>query len=304
MSKATRNIIIIAMVVIAAALAAVIIYGRNSASDDISVKISEAEAFYEALDYDKAIAAYNDILSTEDNADAYAGLAKAYYAKGNSEKALNVLEKGLESTQNNDAVVKVFSELFPDAETAEATTTSVVTSETEKITENSVSEEKTEEESVTTQTSAESSATKSETTAATTVTAAATTTQHTTAATTAATTQRQTTAATTAATTKKETQTVVEKISVKSYTGLTEDAISSSAKSDGVNVVFVYEEDNSYADGEAFKQSPAAGSKVGKGSIVTVYICKSSKKSPNAIIIDGGSDSSENEEIFPDLSIN
>lgn len=301
MSKATRNIIIIAMVVIAAALAAVIIYGRNSASDDISVKISEAEAFYEALDYDKAIAAYNDILSTEDNADAYAGLAKAYYAKGNSEKALNVLEKGLESTQNNDAVVKVFSELFPDAETAEATTTSVVTSETEKITETSVSEEKTEEESVTTQTSAESSATKSETTAATTVTAASVTTQHTT---TAATTPKQTTAATTAATTKKETQTVVEKISVKSYTGLTEDAISSSAKSDGVNVVFVYEEDNSYADGEAFKQSPAAGSKVGKGSIVTVYICKSSKKSPNAIIIGGDSDSSENEEIFPDLSIN
>lgn len=293
MSKATRNIIIIAMVVIAAALAAVIIYGRNSASDDISVKISEAEAFYEALDYDKAIAAYNDILSTEDNADAYAGLAKAYYAKGNSEKALNVLEKGLESTQNNDAVVKVFSELFPDAETAEATTTSVATSETEKITETSVSEEKTEEESVTTQTSAA----RSETTAATTVTAAS-------AAATAATTQRQTTAATTAATTKKETQTVVEKISVKSYTGLTEDAISSSAKSDGVNVVFVYEEDNSYIDGEAFKQSPAAGSKVGKGSIVTVYICKSSKKSPNAIIIGGDSDSSENEEIFPDLSIN
>lgn len=300
MSKATRNIIIIAMVVIAAALAAVIIYGRNSASDDISVKISEAEAFYEALDYDKAIAAYNDILSTEDNADAYAGLAKAYYAKGNSEKALNVLEKGLESTQNNDAVVKVFSELFPDAETAEATTTSVATSETEKITETSVSEEKTEEESVTTQTSAA----RSETTAATTVTAASATTQHTTAAATAATTQKQTAAATTAATTKKETQTVVEKISVKSYTGLTEDAISSSAKSDGVNVVFVYEEDNSYADGEAFKQSPAAGSKVGKGSIVTVYICKSSKKSPNAIIIGGDSDGSENEEIFPDLSIN
>lgn len=300
MSKATRNIIIIAMVVIAAALAAVIIYGRNSASDDISVKISEAEAFYEALDYDKAIAAYNDILSTEDNADAYAGLAKAYYAKGNSEKALNVLEKGLESTQNNEAVVKIFSELFPDAETAEATTTSVATSETEKITETSVSEEKTEEESVTTQTSAA----RSETTAATTVTAASATTQHTTAAATAATTQRQTTAATTAATTKKETQTVVEKISVKSYTGLTEDAISSSAKSDGVNVVFVYEEDNSYIDGEAFKQSPAAGSKVGKGSIVTVYICKSSKKSPNAIIIGGDSDSSENEEIFPDLSIN
>lgn len=301
MSKATRNIIIIAMVVIAAALAAVIIYGRNSASDDISVKISEAEAFYEALDYDKAIAAYNDILSTEENADAYAGLAKAYYAKGNSEKALNVLEKGLESTQNNDAVVKVFSELFPDAETAEATTTSVAASETEKITETSVSEKKTEEESVTTQTSAESSATKSETTAVTTVTAASVTTQHTT---TAATTQKQTAAATTDATTKKETQTVVEKILVKSYTGLTEDAISSSAKSDGVNVVFVYEEDNSYADGEAFKQSPAAGSKVGKGSIVTVYICKSSKKSPNAIIIGGGSDSSENEEIFPDLSIN
>ena len=300
MSKATRNIIIIAMVVIAAALAAVIIYGRNSASDDISVKISEAEAFYEALDYDKAIAAYNDILSTEDNADAYAGLAKAYYAKGNSEKALNVLEKGLESTQNNDAVVKVFSELFPDAETAEATTTSVATSETEKITETSVSEEKTEEESVTTQTSAA----RSETTAATTVTAASATTQHTTAAATAATTQKQTAAATTAATTKKETQTVVEKISVKSYTGLTEDAISFSAKSDGVNVVFVYEEDNSYIDGEAFKQSPAAGSKVGKGSIVTVYICKSSKKSPNAIIIGGDSDSSENEEIFPDLSIN
>lgn len=300
MSKATRNIIIIAMVVIAAALAAVIIYGRNSASDDISVKIYEAEAFYEALDYDKAIAAYNDILSTEDNADAYAGLAKAYYAKGNSEKALNVLEKGLESTQNNDAVVKVFSELFPDAETAEATTTSVATSETEKITETSVSEEKTEEESVTTQTSAA----RSETTAATTVTAASATTQHTTAAATAATTQKQTAAATTAATTKKETQTVVEKISVKSYTGLTEDAISSSAKSDGVNVVFVYEEDNSYIDGEAFKQSPAAGSKVGKGSIVTVYICKSSKKSPNAIIIGGDSDSSENEEIFPDLSIN
>lgn len=300
MSKATRNIIIIAMVVIAAALAAVIIYGRNSASDDISVKISEAEAFYEALDYDKAIAAYNDILSTEDNADAYAGLAKAYYAKGNSEKALNVLEKGLESTQNNDAVVKVFSELFPDAETAEATTTSVATSETEKITETSASEKKTEEESV----AAQTSAARSETTAATTVTAASATTQHTTAAATAATTQKQTAAATTAATTKKETQTVVEKISVKSYTGLTEDAISSSAKSDGVNVVFVYEEDNSYIDGEAFKQSPAAGSKVGKGSIVTVYICKSSKKSPNAIIIGGDSDSSENEEIFPDLSIN
>lgn len=296
MSKATRNIIIIAMVVIAAALAAVIIYGRNSASDDISVKISEAEAFYEALDYDKAIAAYNDILSTEDNADAYAGLAKAYYAKGNSEKALNVLEKGLKSTQNNDAVVKVFSELFPDAEAAEATTTSVVTSETEKITETSVSEEKTEEESV----AAQTSAARSETTAATTVTAASATTQHTTAAATAATTPKQTAAATT----KKETQTVVEKISVKSYTGLTEDAISSSAKSDGVNVVFVYEEDNSYIDGEAFKQSPAAGSKVGKGSIVTVYICKSSQKSPNAIFIGGDSDSSENEEIFPDLSIN
>lgn len=304
MSKATRNIIIIAMVVIAAALAAVIVYGRNSASDDISVKISEAEAFYEALDYDKAIAAYNDILSTEDNADAYAGLAKAYYAKGNSEKALNVLEKGLESTQNNDAVVKVFSELFPDAESAEAETTSVVTYETEPTVETTVSEKRAEE-SVTAEISDENSATETERTTTSATTASSAATHSTTTATTAATTQRQTTAATTtAATTKKETQTVVEKISVKSYTGLTEDAISSSAKSDGVNVVFVYEEDNSYADGEAFKQSPAAGSKVGKGSIVTVYICKSSKKSPNAIIIGGDSDSSENEEIFPDLSIN
>lgn len=103
-----------AIVLILAAAVGVIIFDRDT-NVDLEKKIELAGEYLANSDYDNAIAIYNGILADDDNcSEAYVGLAEAYYTKGNIEKSLEILEKGLRYSDDEDAVIDKINTLFPD----------------------------------------------------------------------------------------------------------------------------------------------------------------------------------------------
>lgn len=103
-----------AIVLLLAAAAGIIIFDRDS-SIDFEKNLALAVEYLERSDYDNAIAIYNGLLAEDDScSEAYAGLAEAYYIKGNSEKALNILERGLEYSADEDIVIEKINMFFPD----------------------------------------------------------------------------------------------------------------------------------------------------------------------------------------------
>lgn len=103
-----------AIVLLLAVVAGIIIFDRDS-SIDFEKKLELAEKYLESSDYDNAIAIYNGIIVEDDScSEAYVGLAEAYYTKGNTEKALSILEKGLEYSADEDIVIEKIKTFFPD----------------------------------------------------------------------------------------------------------------------------------------------------------------------------------------------
>ena len=99
--KKTRTIIYISIVVTVLALGIIAILSMpNEKSPQTAGElIDTGNKYLLELSYDKAVIAFTEAIEIEPrNADSYIGLAKAYIGLGDNEKAIGVLEKGLEVT--------------------------------------------------------------------------------------------------------------------------------------------------------------------------------------------------------------
>lgn len=114
MIKNKKMLLAAAIVLLLAAAAGIIIFDRDSGAD-LEKNLELARIYLESSDYDNAIAIYNGLIAKDDScSEAYAGLAEAYYTKGNTEKALKILEKGLEYSADEDIVIEKIKAFFPD----------------------------------------------------------------------------------------------------------------------------------------------------------------------------------------------
>ena len=268
--SAGKKIIIAAMVLIVLAIGLVIFLAKGN-KDTTAEKLARAEEYYNQMDYDKTIAIYNEILSSNAGCtEAYLGLADAYTVKGNSEKAFEILERGVEATNSDERITDKISELSgeasdnEDTEEAVAEVTSVPESETETETETPTAAETTAEPEETT--SETTTAETTETTTEATTTAAPVTTTVTTAATTRATTRAAT------AVTEKPT------ISVPNFIGITKEEAAALAKKKNISLTFEYEKNDTYANGVVFYQSHREGSLVSSKTAVSAYVCVNDTK--------------------------
>ncbi len=285
-----------AIVLLLAAVAAVMFFGKDDSSD-YEKRLESAALYLENSDYDNAIAIYNGIIASDRTcAEAYAGLSEAYYAINRVDKAMEVLEKGLDNTDGDDIVMDKWDELFPDVKYAEGeeydsvpegaldgTELSIdgittVASDTSDETETA---ETTEEITETTETTEATTEITSETTVPTTTTTVTTTTVTTAAPVTttaapvwtnppATTTVPRTTAATTAPTTTATvTTTVLRDVTIKDFTTMSlDEAYSWCSKN---NIILTVIGDETGGD-DIMSQSPAPGSVVKENSEIIVVL--------------------------------
>ena len=133
--KAKLKIIIPIIVALAAIIIAV--FAINFTSDtgvDINSLISTAQNYLNANNYEQAIAEFEKIIELDPkNVDAYIGLAEAYVAIGNTDKAVEILEKGISET-GDQRLKDMLDELSPLEETTAATTTPTTITTTETTT--------------------------------------------------------------------------------------------------------------------------------------------------------------------------
>lgn len=97
----------------------IIFIGRSSM--DYNEKLEQAGIYLENRDYDNAIAIYNGVISEHrDCSEAYAGLSEAYFLKKRTNKAAEVLKRGMDYADDEDVIMAKWSELFPDVQYADA----------------------------------------------------------------------------------------------------------------------------------------------------------------------------------------
>lgn len=83
------------LAIIAATVIMVIPADKAEELDDITIRLETAQRYLVELDYDRAIAEFEAIINIEPmNVDAYLGLAEAYQGKDETDKAIEILEKG------------------------------------------------------------------------------------------------------------------------------------------------------------------------------------------------------------------
>jgi len=278
-----------AIVLLLAAAAGVLFFGRSSGGGNYEKRLEQAALYLENCDYDNAIAIYNGIISENSEcAEAYAGLSEAYYKTERFEKSMEILERGMECTDEDPAVAEKLEELFPDAQYAEAEddsflgaldgsefnlddiTTAVLETEVQSDTTTVPEESETEETSETT-------APTEETTTPTTTTAAAPTVVTTTAApapvVTAAPAPIVTTARTTVApvttTTVTTTTAAPKKVTMRTLTSMTLDEAYSWCSKNNLVLTVIGSESNS---SRIVSQSPAPDTVIEENSEVIVVL--------------------------------
>lgn len=247
-----KKFAVIVMAIIFVAICVIIVSGNNS-EDDINEKLSQAENYFEMMDYDKTIATYNSIISKDKTCvDAYLGLAVVYSEKGNEKKAFDILEQGLDATHNHTRIAKKIEEMSEGMNSEEESAVSeILVTETEIVTtvpavETTVTTEKdtiaTEETIITTE--------------ETTITTEAT-------------------EETTVETTEEITETTTAKptISVPNFIGISKEEAAKLAKSQNIKVAFEYENNDAYPNGFVYYQSNREGTLVASSATVYAYVC-------------------------------
>ncbi len=135
--------IIIALVAVLAILAVVLLTVTGSESSKISRKMAKAEKYVLALEYEKAIDLYEQVLEINPKyLDAYLGLADVYMEMDKPEKAAKILEKALKKIKDSDDIEAInekmreisgpVSEDITDDPGVTEVTTSVVEEEVEE----------------------------------------------------------------------------------------------------------------------------------------------------------------------------
>ena len=134
MNTKNHQIRIIIYIIIGAVIAAagvfLVLHSNNSKSGiSLQDKLDLGHKYLVELSYDKAVLEFTDAIEIDPmNADSYLGLADAYIGQGDSDKAVEVLEKGFDKT-GDDRIKEKLDELKP----VEEETTVSETAETNEI---------------------------------------------------------------------------------------------------------------------------------------------------------------------------
>lgn len=298
--KAKRYLAIVTIAAAVVVLALVLVFGRGKKTVDVMEQLDSAKSYYDNLDYDHAVAIYNSILDSDKSCtDAYIGLAEVYLAKDNTDKADEILNRGLENTENDPLIMSMLEEIggvsapvsteTAYAESEEPASTTQAPTET-TVTPNETTE--TEETTVETQTAAP----VTEPPVTTTVIVTATTTAATTRKPVPITTKKVTEATTKKpVTTKKVTETttvtetsrteseitdyVPEELDIKlpNFVGMTKERAFEVADTKGIMIIFVYGYNDDCAKDIVFAQSYPSGFMVSSNMPVEVYVSKGPK---------------------------
>lgn len=117
--KAVAIIISVALLCISAIIIAVILL-NNSPETKLDVYLTNAAKYLVEMNYEQAIVEFDKILEIDPmNVEAYLGKARAYYAMGDVDKAIDTLKDGYEKT-GDDRIWKLLTEYdndlltFPD----------------------------------------------------------------------------------------------------------------------------------------------------------------------------------------------
>lgn len=127
-----------------------VVYANNNETSRLERQLELGDRYLEDLDYEQAIAAYEEALRIDDKCvEAYVGIAKAYVCMGDLDMAIQYLEIGVEKTESpvliaNLAVLRLMNapQEEPEEELEEETQVTEVIEETEE----EEPEEETEEE--------------------------------------------------------------------------------------------------------------------------------------------------------------
>ncbi len=275
--SAKKQIIIVSMVFIVVAVGLIFIIGGKGGSS-VEKSLEEAKAYYDMYDYDNAIAIYNNLLNTEKScADAYIGLADTYIVKGNADKAMEILERGLENS-DDPRIAEMIDELsaeYTEAENVPETTdissetdiTDIIPEENESDTSAIIGSE-----TIPTETAVPET-TVSETAAPeTTVPPVAETTTPAPVVTAAPRTTSAAPITTTSVTTAKPT------IEVPNFIEMDKDEAVKLAKSLKINLNVEFDKNDTYANNVIYYQSHRAGTMVSEKEQVDVFVCVNDQK--------------------------
>ena len=139
MNTKNHQIRIIIYIIIGAVIAAVgvflVLHSNNSQSSiSLQDKLDLGHKYLVELSYDKAVLEFTDAIEIDPmNADAYLGLADAYIGQGDTDKAVEVLEKGYDKTAD-EKIKEKLDELKP-AETTQNIETTEETTEDKLVNE-------------------------------------------------------------------------------------------------------------------------------------------------------------------------
>ncbi len=277
--SAKKQIIIVSMVFIVIAVGIIFIIGGKG-DTSVEKSLEEAKSYYDMYDYDNAIAIYNNLLSTEKScADAYIGLADTYVVKGNADKAMEILERGLENS-DDPRIAEMIDELsaeYTEAENIPETTdisdetdiTDIIPAENEADISAVMETETIPSETAVPETTVSETASPvpettappvAETTPAPVVTAA----------------PRTTTAA--PVTTTAATTTAKPTIEVPNFIEMDKDEAVKLAKDLKINLNVEFDKNDTYANNVIYYQSHRAGTMVSEKEQVDVFVCVNDQK--------------------------
>lgn len=117
-----KLVILISIILTLAIVACVGIFALSqSRASKIADQLDIGEKYLEELKYEKALAAYNEVLKIDPkNEKAYLGMAEVYFAMGDYQKALEILEEGYDVTGSKKIkkrireIEVISEELYPD----------------------------------------------------------------------------------------------------------------------------------------------------------------------------------------------
>ena len=128
MNTQNHQIRIMIYIIIGAVIAAVgvflVLHSNNSQSSiSLQDKLDLGHKYLVELSYDKAVLEFTDAIEIDPmNADSYLGLADAYIGQGDTDKAVEVLEKGFDKT-GDERIKEKLDELGIDENTSDETGT-------------------------------------------------------------------------------------------------------------------------------------------------------------------------------------
>ena len=139
--KFNKRLIFIAAAAVLAVIAAIFfIFMRKDTAGSVQEHLELGQKYLVELDYSNAVLEFTDAINIDPkNPDAYIGLAEAYIGTGDTEKAIETLEKGYEET-GDERIKKMLDELTGSSDTENDTEETTVTEEITLPAETEVSE--------------------------------------------------------------------------------------------------------------------------------------------------------------------